>query len=405
MAGRSSKADNRGADLFGMLVSGKSKDFRTFKSAARGLPPEGMTATGGIINDYTVSGTTYRAHIFTASGAFEVSELSNDSRLGDDIDYLVVGGGGGAGAYHSTNGTGGAGAGGLRSNMPSVPYATPAYTIGATGPYTVVVGGGGGYDREDPSNQTYASQGSDSQFYLTSGGSGSGIVASGGGAGQSREWTPGPVQMGGSGGGGDTYSPSSYTGTTVTSPDSLIPNTQGYPGGVKQGNSGGGGGGAGEAGNTNGQGRGGDGLQVLIAEPPATPAPTRQYGADGGYFAGGGGGEYYPGTGTPGYAGGLGGGGSAAARTSDGVRGKQNTGGGGAGSKNDGVTPAVIRGDGGSGIVIVRYKIAEAVAAKATGGFISFTPTHTVHTFVDSGVFENTSGSDITNVELSLIHI
>ena len=31
MAGRSSKADNRGADLFGMLVSGKGKDFESGK--------------------------------------------------------------------------------------------------------------------------------------------------------------------------------------------------------------------------------------------------------------------------------------------------------------------------------------------------------------------------------------
>ena len=63
-----------------------------------------------------------------------LSELSNDSNLGNDIDYLVVGGGGGAGAYHSSNGTGGAGAGGLRSNMPSVPsQPTPAYNTFSDG--------------------------------------------------------------------------------------------------------------------------------------------------------------------------------------------------------------------------------------------------------------------------------
>ena len=77
--------------------------------------------------------------------------------------------------------------------------------------------------------------------------------------------------------------------------------------------------------------------------------------------AGGGGGEYSPGTGTPGYAGGLGGGGSASNITSDGVRGQQNTGGGG--SKNDGAYGSGNGGDGGSGIVIVRYKIGKLVAS------------------------------------------
>ena len=54
------------------------------------------------------------------------------------------------GAFHSTNATGGAGAGGLRTNMPTCPYAQAPYPVG-TGSYTVVVGGGGGYARENPS--------------------------------------------------------------------------------------------------------------------------------------------------------------------------------------------------------------------------------------------------------------
>ena len=138
-------------------------------------------------------------------------------------------------------------------------------------------------------------------------------------------------KQGGSGGGRDTYSPShpQYTGTTVASPDGRSPTVQGYPGANSGPTAGGGGGGAGEAA-PDGTGVGGDGLQIFIADPPGIPAPSHTYGADGGYFAGGGGGEYTPGTGTPGYAGGKGGGGSAAARTADGVRGKQNTGGGGA---------------------------------------------------------------------------
>ena len=118
--------------------------------------------------------------------------------------------------------------------MPTCPYAQAPYPV-APGPYTVVVGGGGGYARENPgipSAQQYASQGSNSELYPTPGGSGSGIVASGGGAGQAREFSPGPVQQGGSGGGRDTYSPShpQYTGTTVASPDGRSPTVQGYPG-------------------------------------------------------------------------------------------------------------------------------------------------------------------------------
>ena len=35
-----------------------------------GVPPpgEGMTATGGVISDYTSGSNVYRAHIFTSSG-------------------------------------------------------------------------------------------------------------------------------------------------------------------------------------------------------------------------------------------------------------------------------------------------------------------------------------------------
>ena len=411
MAGRSSKQNNRGASLFSLLTSGKNRDHNTYKGSPAKLADKGIVASGGVINDYTEGGKIYRAHVFTASSTFVVSETAVN--LSNDVDYLVVGGGGGAGAYHSTNGTGGAGAGGLRTSMPACPYKQAGYTIG-TGNYTVVCGGGGSYARENPGQPAPAqitTSGSNSEFYPTPGGSGSGIVASGGGAGQAREWSPGASQKGGSGGGGDTYSPGTYTGNTLASPDGRSPTVQGFAGGSAStpNNGGGGGGGAGEVGNagqgvnTDGstQGRGGDGLQIFIAEPSTTPAPTRQYGADNGYFGGGGGAEYIPGTGTPGHAGGLGGGGSAAARTVDGIRGKANTGGGGGAAKNDSVTPATIRGDGGSGIVVIRYEITadQQNTVKATGGFISHTPTQVIHTFTGSGTFNNTSGAPITNVD------
>jgi len=86
---------------------------------APGVVPSGLTATGGVISDYTSGSDVYRAHVFTSSGALNVTALSTDPALGNDIDYLVVGGGGGAAALHSTNASGGGGGGGLRTNMPT----------------------------------------------------------------------------------------------------------------------------------------------------------------------------------------------------------------------------------------------------------------------------------------------
>jgi len=39
-------------------------------------PSGGITATGGVISDYSVSGTNYRAHIFTSTGTFSVSAVT-----------------------------------------------------------------------------------------------------------------------------------------------------------------------------------------------------------------------------------------------------------------------------------------------------------------------------------------
>ena len=53
---------------------------------APGLPPPltGMTATGGVISDYTDPGpgSIYRAHIFTSSGTF--TETDNTTDIGAD---------------------------------------------------------------------------------------------------------------------------------------------------------------------------------------------------------------------------------------------------------------------------------------------------------------------------------
>ena len=138
MAGRSSKADNRGADLFGMLVSGKSKDYHTFKSATRGAAAEGMSASGGILNEFTQNGNVYRSHTFTGSGNFVVESLSSD--FPNTVEYLVVAGGASAGAQAG----GGGGAGGLKSTDPAVPTDRRGSAVPvAVASYPVVIGAGG----------------------------------------------------------------------------------------------------------------------------------------------------------------------------------------------------------------------------------------------------------------------
>ena len=110
--------------------------------------PLGLTATGGVISDYTSGPAVYRAHVFTSSGTFAVSSLGS---YGSNVEYLVVagGGGGGLGGDNATYqaGGGGGGAGGLLSTHPDVPAplrqtAVPVST--SPGSYTVTIGAGGG---------------------------------------------------------------------------------------------------------------------------------------------------------------------------------------------------------------------------------------------------------------------
>ena len=105
-----------------------------------GAPPSGMTATGGVISDYSDSGTVYRAHIFTSSGTFTVSDDTSD--FGTDVEYLVVAGGGGGG-YNFGGGGGAGGAGGAGSNVPSGTGGA-ALNISISGSPVTYAGGGGG---------------------------------------------------------------------------------------------------------------------------------------------------------------------------------------------------------------------------------------------------------------------
>ena len=382
-------------------------------------PPSGLTATGGIISDYTESGTVYRAHVFTSSGTFDVTALANGG-LPNAVEYLVVAGGGGGGGSQS----GGGGAGGLRTNLSGHPLATnnPSWTA-AVESYSVTVGAGG----FGPLGGGYEGSGRDGGNSVLAHPS-TPITALGGGGGGT--WNPSaaadPGRAGGSGGGGGRVS-GSYTqgtggsGSYSGSPQNPQPYRQGYDGGgtgtpYDAPYSGGGGGGAGGAGSDatgSGVGTGGAGVQVIIAGPPTTTGvgatgPSSPYGQ---WFAGGGGGgSNVPQTDVPAGGGGappgnsLAGGGIGGGGTTpngDGGDGMSGTGAGGGGGSH----PRVIHpgGNGGSGIVIVRYKIAEVETAKATGGAISFYNNKTIHTFTTSGTFATTSDWTSADVEYLVV--
>tara|TARA_B100002019_G_scaffold136535_1_gene117633 strand:- start:203 stop:2143 length:1941 start_codon:yes stop_codon:yes gene_type:complete len=334
-------------------------------NAPPGIVESGLTASGGVVSDYSDSGTVYRAHIFTTSGAFTVTDTGS---FPSEIDYLVVAGGGGGGEF------GGGGGGGFREGTLTVST--------SPGSYAIVVGGGGVGD----------GNGSPSTISSTT------VVATGGGAGgdgYNPLNTPAPGQPGGSGGGGG-YDGGKPPGATVASPDGRSPTAQGYAGGpgtvgnpsVANGAGGGGAGGAGSASAypSHPGGPGGIGKQTTIAGPPATNQPIGTTGPNpgGGYLAGGGGGAAGP-AGSAG-AGGAGGGapGQTPSTPQPTIIGAMSTGGGGGSGRNAG----------GSGIVAVRYQIGtvDTGDAKASGGAISFYNNKTIHTFTSTGNF-TTPGS------------
>ena len=371
----------------------------TGKDAVRAAPPgaiQGITATGGVISDYAVGNNIYRAHIFTSSGTFDVSELS--TAFPNDVDYLVVAGGGGGGLGSHT-GAGGGG-GGFRTSMPEGPggpgtSAESKITVTAQ-PYPITVGGGGAGAYSN--NVGTATQGTPSYI----GPPGAKIVEStGGGFGADGSGNNGGPGGSGGGGAGDLQN---TTGGPAVSP------TQGYAGGNCQNSGGptyaaGGGGGAGSAGvpgvpgqrnATNGDG--GAGKRTSITGPAysvGTPGP----GGSGGYLAGGGatGSENYvtyrSGPASPGPGGGGGGNNPGNARS-----GTASTGGGGGGDGTGQTGSGQVGGGGGSGIVVMRYQIGtlNTSGIKASGGAISFYNGKTIHTFVASGDFTTNAGFNET---------
>jgi hypothetical protein len=377
MGARSSRNTTQNNRSDGHLLEYFRKSFLRGGGGTNALPPSGLTATGGVISDYTSGPAVYRAHIFTSTGTFTVTAPGG---YGDTVEYLVVAGGGGGGFE------GGGGAGGFITNQSGHPLSTgnPSFTVTA-GPtsYLITIGGGAASKVSPVSGDN----GTDSYFGPPS--TPTGITAKGGGGGGRFNTVAG--SPGGSGGGG--YSGGSaggygYNPSTPAPVLAAVPLPSPY--GITQGNNGapdaGGGGGAGGAGSPGPGGKGGIGSRTDIAGPNypiGTPGP----GGSGGYLAGGGSGA--PSSPSPGESVGpdAGGGGYGyhTGFSNPLVNGQASTGGGGGGEWAGGNG---LQGAGGSGIVVVRYQIVSLTAtAKATGGLISFFGGKTIHTFTSSGTF------------------
>lgn len=252
-------------------------------------------ATGGTITE--VDG--YRIHTFTADGSFEVLAGSRD-----DIEILMVGGGGKGGDAGTTFGvyTGGGGGGRVRHLTDQ--------TL-SEGVFPVVIGAG--------QTSSLQNRGGSTTF--------NGETAEGGGEGSTVSVNG---KDGGSGGGGSSTSSGNRPGGAA------IYGAMGFAGGnggtgLTQG---GGGGGATQAGGSAATtAKGGDGYTTDISGANVT-------------YGGGGGGRNG--------AGGSGGGG--AGTLNGGQAGTANRGGGGGGSQYT-IGVGAPGGNGGSGIVIIRYPI------------------------------------------------
>ena len=168
-----------------------------FRSAASlGFKWDPIVATGGTTSTYTVGNITYKVHKFTATGTSTFT-ITDPGTTGE-VEYVVIGGGGGSGGIgDDVQIGGGGGAGGYDSNVkgetagggPGGSAIGPRMFLTA-GSYSVTVGSGG--NAGSGSSRGAGGSGGSSSFngISVSGGGGGG---GGGGAGQS----------GASGGGGN----------------------------------------------------------------------------------------------------------------------------------------------------------------------------------------------------------
>jgi hypothetical protein len=288
-----------------------------------------ITATGGTI---TTCGD-YKIHTFTGPGTFTVTCVSSPS---GSVDYLVVGGGGGAGArWHS----GGGGAGGYRESSGAASGCYTASPLGAcvsalpvsAQGYPITVGAGGSGGASGGNNN--GTDGNTSIF--------STITAALGGRGGAYNTTGGSGGSGGGGGSGNNPNPFGGTGNTPP-----VSPPQGNNGGNGEtpsgGGGGGGGGGAGGIGSNfsspNNGGNGGAGVSTSISG-----SSTGFAGGSAGTGCAGGGNVPSPAWGS-----------KASNPAGAGENARANSGSGGGTTDQDSSPNA--GGNGGSGIVIIRYR-------------------------------------------------
>jgi len=195
------KAFNHGDDFVNKFVRAIISDSTGLDAVTpKGPGPSPITATGGVISDYTTPpGSIFRAHVFTSSGTFDITDGK------ENIEYLVVAGGGGGGTHYG----GGGGAGGLRTNLSGHPLAGGALEVSATGgpgsdgSYPVTVGAGGNGAATGPNGGGPAGGPGNNSVFDT-------ITSHGGGGGSYGGNTvpiPSVPRAGGSGGGGGGEGP------------------------------------------------------------------------------------------------------------------------------------------------------------------------------------------------------
>jgi len=339
--------------------------------------PAGVVGSEIVIQDYAGTFATNKV-IFSANGSEKIQGVTDDFECvtnnatvtliyqdatkgwtADNIvaplppltvNYLVVAGGGSGGADSNS---GGGGAGGLRTSYGSTSgggsSAESTLNLNPSTNYTVTIGAGGATASPGTYPASLGNDGNDSVF--------STITSIGGGGGAGQNGTP-SGKSGGSGGGGGYMGQAGGSGTA----------NQGFAGGSGVNSypyPGGGGGGAAEAGNTDGNAHGGDGLSVSITGSAV-------------FYAGGGGGSVSSGAGNNGGPGGDGGGGEGAGDIANSA-GTVNTGGGGGGYGANSSNGAA----GGSGIVILRYPSAYIISGLS--GTTTTVGTDKVTTFTNAG--------------------
>lgn len=325
-----------------------------------------IDATGGdVIGTFTDggSGVTYKYHLFKTTGSsnFVVSSLSNLGSSYNDVEYLIVGaGGGGLGSPDCCVGGGAGGAGGVLSgtfsSLAATTYATSvgAGVLGANGQNTTIFsliayGGGRGANYQVGGNGALPGGGGPDGDGTT--------VGSGGGAAFTGVKPGTSINAGGEG----TPGQGNNGGAEIGNP----PDANNYYGG--------GGGGAGANGFddypiTGTQGDGGIGITTtIITDTIATTHSVGEVDSGNVYFGGGGGSSVRTNSfGTAGLIAGrngaLGGGGNGKDNDNQPpvrFNGIANTGGGGGGGRGgsartgSGPDSSI----GGSGVIILRYRV------------------------------------------------